>query len=121
VVAAAADPGVASVLLSGHDVGLPELCDLIGELAGVRVTTQVVPAGFVRAAAWTIELATLGTVVPPVLLPTLLALRHTPLPVRAAQRALGAAPRPLSATLRDAIAWHRGSGSGMAASRPPVI
>jgi dihydroflavonol-4-reductase len=121
VVALAAAPGVASVLLSGHDVGLPELCGLIGELAGIRVTTQVVPAGLVRAAAWAIELATLGTVVPPVLLPTLLALRHTPLPVRAAQRALGAAPRPLSVTLRDAIAWHRGSDPRVAASQLPVI
>lgn len=120
--AGAAAPGMEPVLLSGHDVGLPELCGLIGELAGIRVTTQVVPSGFVRAAAWAIELATLGTVVPPVLLPTLLALRHTPLPVRAAQRALGAAPRPLSATLRDAIAWHRtGSDSRVAGSRAPVI
>lgn len=104
-------PRCGPVLLSGHDVGLPELCALIGELAGVRVTTRVVPAGVVRAAAWAIELATLGTVVPPVLLPTLLVLRHTALPVGAAQRALGAAPRPLSATLRDAIAWYRDVGS----------
>jgi dihydroflavonol-4-reductase len=93
--------------LTGHDVGVPELCALIGELAGIRVTTRAIPAGVVRAAAWAIELAAPGALTPPVLLPALLALRQVPLAVGHAQRALGAAPRPLSATLRDAIAWYR--------------
>jgi len=108
VVAVAADPAPRAepLLLSGHNVGLPELCHLIGELAGVRVMTRAVPAAAARAAAWTVELAALGTA-PPLLLPTLLALRQSSLPVGAAQRALGASPRPLSATLRDAIAWYR--------------
>jgi nucleoside-diphosphate-sugar epimerase len=110
VVAAAGSSGAEPVCLAGHNVAIPELCALIGELAGVRVTVRAVPAAVARAAAWTVELATLATpgpAVPPVLLLTLLALRQAPLPVGAAQRALGAAPRPLSVTLRDAIAWVR--------------
>jgi dihydroflavonol-4-reductase len=98
--------------VTGHNVGLPELCALIGELAGIRVTTRGVPAAAARAAAWAAawatDLAPPGQPTPlPLLLVTLLALRQTSLSVGAAQRALGAAPRPLSATLRDAIAWHR--------------
>jgi dihydroflavonol-4-reductase len=108
VVAAAANgPRDEPLRLAGHNIGIPELCALIGELAGVPVTTRVIPAAAAYAAAWTVELATLGTAMPPLLLPTLLALRQTSLPVGPAQRALGAAPRPLSTTLRDAIAWHR--------------
>lgn len=103
----AADAPREPVLLGGHDVGLAELCALIGELGGVRVTTRRLPAIAARAAAWAFELGTLGAARPPLLLPTLLALRQTTLPVSAEQRALGAAPRPLSATLRDAIAWYR--------------
>jgi nucleoside-diphosphate-sugar epimerase len=119
-VAAAAQPDDRGepLRLTGHNVGLPELCALIGELAGIRVTTRAIPAAAAGAAAWAVELATLG-VLPPVLLPTLLALRQSPLPISAVQRTLGAAPRPLSVTLRDAIAWYR--GRGRAGSRPPVI
>jgi dihydroflavonol-4-reductase len=99
--------------VTGHNVGLPELCALIGELAGIRVTTRGFPAAAARAAAWAAAWATdlappgQPTTPLPLLLVTLLALRQTSLSVGAAQRALGAAPRPLSATLRDAIAWHR--------------
>jgi len=93
--------------LTGHNVGLAELCALIGELAGTRVTTRAIPIAAAHAAAWALELAAPGRAAPPLLLPTLLALRQAPLPVSTAQRALGAAPRPLSTTLRDAIAWYR--------------
>jgi dihydroflavonol-4-reductase len=127
VVAAADAAAGEPVVLSGHDVGIPELCALIGDLAGVRVVTRAIPAAAALAAAWSLELGSLGSLgsleslgspgspgsrgaaMPPVLLPTLLALRQTALPVGAVQRALGAAPRPLSATLRDAIAWYRDS------------
>jgi len=109
VVEAAGSCPAEPLRLTGHNVGIPELCALIGELAGVRVTTRAVPAAIARSAAWAIELATLGAATPPVLLPTLLALRQVPLPVSPEQRALGAAPRPLSVTLRDAIAWYRDS------------
>jgi dihydroflavonol-4-reductase len=95
------------LVLGGHNVALSELCMLIGELAGIPVTIQSVPPGAARIGAWAIELATLGTAMPPVPLLTLLALRQTPLSVTAAQRAVGASPRPLSETLRDAIAWVR--------------
>ncbi|TMQ04456.1 MAG: NAD-dependent epimerase/dehydratase family protein [Deltaproteobacteria bacterium] len=97
--------------LTGHNIGLPELCALIGELAGIRVTIRAFPAAAARVAAWAgwaLDLARPGAVTPPVLLLTMLALRQASLPVGAAQRALGAVPRPLSVTLRDAIAWHRG-------------
>jgi len=110
VVAAAGSCPAEPLRLTGHNVGIPELCALIGELAGVRVTTRAIPAAIAHSAAWAIELATLATLgaaLPPVLLPTLLALRQVPLPVSPEQRALGAAPRPLSVTLRDAIAWYR--------------
>lgn len=107
VVAAAGSCHAEPLRLTGHNVAIPELCALIGELAGVRVTARAVPAALARAAAWTIELATLGAAMPPVLLPTLLALRQVPLQVSPEQRALGAAPRPLSVTLHDAIAWYR--------------
>jgi dihydroflavonol-4-reductase len=112
-VAAADDGGHTGepLRLTGHNVGIPELCALIGELAGIPVTSRAIPAGAVRAAAWALELAAPGAMTPPVLLPALLALRQVPLAVGHAQRALGAAPRPLSTTLRDAIAWYRESAS----------
>jgi len=97
--------------LTGHNVGIPELCHLIGELAGIRVTTRGFPAAAARGAAWALELAAPGAIQPPVLLPTLLTLRQAPLSVSSTQRALGAAPRPLSVTLRDAIMWYCDSGS----------
>jgi dihydroflavonol-4-reductase len=108
--AAASCPGP-SLLLTGHNIAVPELCTWIGELAGCAVKVRAVPAGIVQAAAWTAELVTLGAAMPPPLLPTLLVLRHAPLPISAAQRALGVNPRPLSVTLRDAIAWYRGEPS----------
>lgn len=97
--------------ITGHNVGLPELCALIGELAGIRVATRAIPAAAATAAAWTVELSGVGAMLPPVLLPTLLALRQAPLPISAVQRTLGATPRPLSVTLRDAIAWYRGGAA----------
>lgn len=96
------------VRLAGHNVSVAELCALVGELARVRVDVRAVPAVAARAAAWTLELAAPGAISPPLLLPTLLTLLQSPLQVGSTQRALGAAPRPLSATLRDAIAWYRG-------------
>lgn len=121
-VGAAEVPGPEPLVLAGHDIAIGELCTLLGELAGVRVATRVIPAAAARAAAWAVELATLGAARPPLLLPTLLALQQTALPVSAAQRALGASPRPLTATLRDAIAWYRDNGSPPdAPSRPAVI
>jgi dihydroflavonol-4-reductase len=111
VAAGAGDPRGEPLRVTGHNVGIPELCALIGELAGIRVMTRAFPAAAARAAAWATawatDLAAPARAMPPLLLVTLLALRQTSLPVGAAQRALGAAPRPLSATLRDAIAWHR--------------
>jgi nucleoside-diphosphate-sugar epimerase len=107
VVAAADHRHQAALRVTGHNIGLAELCALIGELAGRPVTTRAIPAAVARAAAWAIELAAPGGATPSSLLPTLLALRQAAFPVSAAQRALGAAPRPLSATLRDAIAWYR--------------
>jgi nucleoside-diphosphate-sugar epimerase len=110
VAAGAGDHRGEPLRVTGHNVGIPELCALIGELAGIRVTTRAFPAAAVRAAAWAAawatDLAAPALAAPPLLV-TLLALRQTSLAVGAAQRALGAAPRPLSATLRDAIAWHR--------------
>ena len=114
-IAAAATAGLPAgepLALSGHDVGVAELCALIAELAGTIVATRAIPASLAHAGAWAIELATFGAAMPPVLLPLVLALRQDPIPVSAAQRALGASPRPLSATLRDAIAWHRTRGRG---------
>ncbi|HEU4731215.1 MAG TPA: NAD-dependent epimerase/dehydratase family protein [Kofleriaceae bacterium] len=101
------------LLVTGHNVGIPELCGLIAELGGLggrAARTRGVPAGIARAMSWALELAAPGAYLPPPLLSTLLALRQAPLAVSAAQRALGAAPRPLSATLRDAISWHRERG-----------
>lgn len=106
VVAAAAAELRAPLRLTGHNIGIAELCALIGELAGAPVPTRTIPAAVARAAAWAVELAAPAGA-PPLLLPTLLALRQRALPVSPAQRALGAAPRPLSVTLRDAIAWYR--------------
>jgi nucleoside-diphosphate-sugar epimerase len=121
-VGAAEVPGADPLVVAGHDIAIGELCALLGELAGVRVATRVIPAAAARATAWAVELATLGAAIPPLLLPTLLALEQTALPVSAAQRALGASPRPLTVTLRDAIAWYRDNGSPPdAPSRPAVI
>jgi len=106
VVAAAGGERQPPLRITGHNVGIAELCALIGELAGRRVEPRVVPAAIARGAAWAFELVP-GGGMPPLLLPTLLALRQAALQVSATQRALGAAPRPLSETLRAAIAWYR--------------
>jgi dihydroflavonol-4-reductase len=107
----AAERGVTGepLLVAGHNIGLPALCAMICELAGVASTPWSVPLAAGTAAAWAAELARVVTRAPvtPPLLPVLLVGRHVPLQVPPAQRALGAAPRPLSTTLRDAIAWHR--------------
>jgi len=107
VAAAGADPPPAPIRVTGHNIAIAELCALIGELAGAPVTTRAIPAPVARAAAWAVELAAPTGVTPSPLLPTLLALRQAALGVSVAQRALGAAPRPLSVTVRDAIAWYR--------------
>ena len=100
------------ILTTGHNIGLPDLCALVADLAGTPLRVPVIPAGVARAAAWTAELtlAATGASTPPALLPTLLALRQVPVPVGPVQRDLGAAPRPLSHTVRDAIAWYRQLG-----------
>jgi dihydroflavonol-4-reductase len=97
------------LLVAGHNIGLPALCAMIGELAGLRRAPWSVPLGAGMAAGWVAELARVVTRAPitPPLLPVLLVGRHVPLTVPPHQRALGAAPRSLSTTLRDAIAWHR--------------
>lgn len=105
---ASSAPTGGPVRLAGHNVSVAELCALVGELGRVRVDVRAVPAVAARAAAWAVEVAAPGVVSPPLLLPTLLTLLQAPLQIGPAQRALGAAPRPLSATLRDAIAWYRG-------------
>lgn len=108
---AASERGVTGepLLIAGHNIGLPALCAMISELAGSRRAPWSVPLGAGMAAAWAAELARVVTRAPvtPPLLPVLLVGRHVPLTVPPHQRALGAAPRSLSTTLRDAIAWHR--------------
>ena len=100
------------IALAGHDIDLASLVEQICALAGrrppcLRASTRLTAAG----AWWTDALAgALGQTPPFPSLPFLLlcachAMRPFP-----EQRALGLTPRPLDATINDALRWYRRIG-----------
>ena len=112
VVAAAVDGRApACVDLAGHDVTADDLVARIAAAAGVPARGVSMPAPLAVAGAGFLE-AALGRVVdvPPALYALLVAASEPATPSDA-QLALGAAPRPLADTVRDAVEWHRRGGA----------
>ena len=105
-----------SAPLSGHNITVAELAEMIAELGAVRPPLRLprianaLPIG--AAALYTMETAaaSLGLSTPPVL-PALLTLAGAAQSISPAQRALGVTPRPLVETITDEIAWRRGLSS----------
>lgn len=98
------------ILLSGHNLGADQLAARVCKLANVPAPPARVPLGpTVIGAMWLdAAYATLGRENPRPALSVLLIAASEALDVGEVQRQLGAAPRDLDDTLRDAIAWYRG-------------
>lgn len=100
------------ILLSGHNVSTEELFSWICEIGGARPPRLFAPASLgVLTGYWTEMLLTmLGQESPLPALAAMLTYTHEWQTPGAAQRELGIVPRPLSATLLDAIRWYRTIG-----------
>jgi dihydroflavonol-4-reductase len=98
--------------LTGLEEPLPEFFRRIARVGGVALRAPVVPTGPVWALSWLnqrLGRRALGLFPDPVLVE--MSSRHWGLRSRYAERDLGYAPRPPDETLRDTIAWLRGSDS----------
>ena len=97
------------ILLSGHNLGADALADRICQLAGVAAPIARMPlAPAVLGAMWMDRVyATFGRDNPHPAIGLLLTAASGSTEVGEVQRQLGAAPRDLDQTLRDAIAWYR--------------
>jgi dihydroflavonol-4-reductase len=104
--------------LSGHNLGADELARRVCALAKVPAPIVRVPIGpTVLGALWLdAAYASVGRESPYPALSVLLIAESEPREVAAIQRELGAAPRELDETLRDAIAWSRGAHSSSSSS-----
>lgn len=100
------------IALVGHNLPLHMLSEWICELGGAAPPRMVAPAAFGAAAAWWIEAAfgAIGRQPPVPALAAILTLMHDASDPSPLQLDLGGAPRPLSATLADTIAWYRAIG-----------
>lgn len=94
--------------LAGHNVRVSEVVELACSIHGVRPPRLRMPTRLGAALSYWAEAswATLGRRAPFPALPLLLLRYSYPMRPGAAQRRLGGALRPLSATLRDAIDWY---------------
>jgi len=95
--------------LAGHNVNVHELARRIARLGGVAPPAFAVNAALAQAAAFWSEtaFALMGRVPPSAIRATPLVADGVPMNISDEQRALGAFPRPLDATLRDAVRSHR--------------
>lgn len=98
------------IAMSGHNLGADRLAARVCALAGVPPPVARVPlAPTVLGAMWLdASYAVVGRESPHPALSVLLIAISEALEVGDTQRQLGAAPRELDETLRDAIAWARG-------------
>ncbi len=97
------------IAVAGHNLPLHMLCGWLCELAGVAAPKTIAPAPFSVAAAWWSEAAfgSAGRRPPLPALAAILTVMHETCDPGPLQLDLGAAPRPLSATLADTLAWYR--------------
>lgn len=100
------------IALAGHDCRTDTLAARVCALAGASAPRLRVPARLAVAAALGAEAgwALIGRPSPLPAIGPLLVLDSYPMPPSAEQRALGALPRALDETLRDAIEWYRRIG-----------
>lgn len=98
--------------LAGHSVRITSLLRAACEMSGARPPLLPGSTRVGAALAYLAEAAAgLAGAAPPVPALPLLLLRYGyPMERSAAQRSLGVVPRPLSATLRDALRWYRSIG-----------
>lgn len=97
------------IAVVGHNLPLHMLCGWLCEMAGVAAPKAMAPAPFSVAAAWWSEAAfgALGRRSPLPALAAILTAMHDARDPSPLQLDLGPAPRPLSATLADTLAWYR--------------
>ncbi len=100
------------IAVVGHNLSLQALIEWICELGGAAPPRLVAPAALGVAAAWWSEAAfgAIGRPAPAPALAAMLTVMHDAVDPGPAQLDLGGAPRPLSVTLADAIAWYRAIG-----------
>lgn len=101
-----------AVVVSGHDVTVSSLMTRVLELSGGEPPRLRAPAWLgALAAGWAdLWMAAGGGPTSEAWLAALLVLQQAPRPPGRAQRELGVAPRALSVTLADALAWYREIG-----------
>ncbi len=100
------------ILLGAHDILTNDLYSLICEIGGVSPPRVSIPPNFAIAGAYLMEL-TFGAMGRKPLLPAggmMMATTFDYLERTDALHELGMTPRPLSETIRDAIAWYREIG-----------
>ena len=100
------------VPISGHDISVHDLTDLIVDLGGVRRPPRWRALAAGAAVLYSAEAAmgTIGLRSPYPSLPVLLTLASGPVRLGAVQQELGPAIRPLDRTITDEITWHRDRG-----------
>lgn len=100
------------IAVVGHNISLQALIEWICELGGAAPPRFVAPAALGVAAAWWSETAAgaIGRPAPAPALAAMLTVMHDAVDPGPAQLDFGGAPRPLSTTLGDAIAWYRAIG-----------
>lgn len=98
--------------LTGHNISVESLYTWLCEIGGVAPPPLVAPiAVAVIATYWSeLTLGALGMRPPLPALAPMLTMLHEPFDPGRVQTELRIAPRPLSATLADAIAWYRQIG-----------
>ena len=98
--------------LCGHNLTLEELATRVCELGGAPPPRLRAPASLGLAASWWTEAfcALLGRPSPWPTLSLMLVSESYPMSPGPLQHTLGAAPRPLAETLRDAVDWYRRIG-----------
>lgn len=102
----------APIVLSGHNITTDELFSWICRMGDMRPPRFSAPASLSALASYGMELgfSLLGQPSPFPSLAAALLCEHQWLTPSVAQRELGLTLRPLSGTLRDAIAWYRQIG-----------
>jgi dihydroflavonol-4-reductase len=98
--------------LTGHNLSVEALYTWLCEIGGVQPPPIVAPLtlGVIATYLSEVALGALGARPPLPTLAPMLTMLHDSVDVGRVQADLGIVPRPLSATLRDAIEWYRAIG-----------